>query len=241
MGALGRYLEEEGISTTQISLIREHTEAIRPPRALWVPFILGRPLGVPNDPPFQRRVLLAALELLNANSGPVLADFLEEAPADNPEEAAGFACPVQFSKMHQNESIDAQFLQEIVDLSSWHHLAMERRGRTSMGLSGMEIKSAALVLIEFINSRSIDRKLTNAPADFLRLVCHDIRAYYTESVAAQPGKREAKEIQEWFWEMTKASKVMMLLRDACVDSNDPALNRFGERGVVPSFIANRAR
>ena len=241
MGALGRYLEEEGISTTQISLIREHTEAIRPPRALWVPFILGRPLGVPNDPAFQRRVLLAALELLNADTGPVLVDFQEEAPADNPEGVAGFACPVQFSATHQSESIDTQFLQEIMDLSSWHYLAMERRGRTSTGLSGMEIRAAALLLIEFINSRSIDQKFTNAPADFLRLVCHDIRAYYTESVAAQPGKREAKEIQEWFWESTKASKVLTLLRDTCVGSDDPALKRFGERGIVPSTIANRHR
>ena len=61
MSALGHYLEEEGIATTQISLIREHTEAMKPPRALWVPFVLGRPFGVPNDAAFQRRVVLAAL------------------------------------------------------------------------------------------------------------------------------------------------------------------------------------
>jgi len=35
-----------------VSLIREQTAAIRPPRALWVPFMLGRPFGVPNDPAF---------------------------------------------------------------------------------------------------------------------------------------------------------------------------------------------
>ena len=64
MGALGHFLEEEGVPTTQISLVREHTAAMNPPRALWVPFILGRPFGVPNDPAFQRRVLLAVLGLL---------------------------------------------------------------------------------------------------------------------------------------------------------------------------------
>jgi tripartite-type tricarboxylate transporter receptor subunit TctC len=41
VGALGRWFEEEGIPTTQISLVREHTEAIQPPRALWVPFIFA--------------------------------------------------------------------------------------------------------------------------------------------------------------------------------------------------------
>ncbi|MCH7711818.1 MAG: hypothetical protein IH903_09315, partial [Proteobacteria bacterium] len=52
--------------TTQISLIREHTEKIVPPRALWVPFELGRPFGAPDDSGFQKRVLLGALELLEA-------------------------------------------------------------------------------------------------------------------------------------------------------------------------------
>ncbi len=80
MGALAHYLEDKGIPTTQISLIREHTEKIHPPRALWVPFELGRPLGAPEDPVFQRRVLLAALNLLNAVKGPVLEDFPDEAP-----------------------------------------------------------------------------------------------------------------------------------------------------------------
>ncbi len=55
--------------TTQISLIREHTEKIKPPRALWVPFELGRPLGVPNDAAFQNRVITAALDLFEAPSG----------------------------------------------------------------------------------------------------------------------------------------------------------------------------
>ena len=80
MGALSHYLEREGIPTTQISLIREHTEIIRPPRALWVPFELGRPLGAPENPELQHRVLLAALELLDAPEGPLLVDFPEEAP-----------------------------------------------------------------------------------------------------------------------------------------------------------------
>ena len=59
MGGLGHYLEREGLATAQISLIRVHTEKIRPPRALWVPFELGRPLGTPDEPDFQTRVLRA--------------------------------------------------------------------------------------------------------------------------------------------------------------------------------------
>jgi len=64
VSALGHYLEEEGIPTVAISLIRAQTENTKPPRALWVPFELGRPLGPPSDPAFQKRVILAALRLL---------------------------------------------------------------------------------------------------------------------------------------------------------------------------------
>lgn len=78
MGALGHYLEEEGLATTQISLIREHTVRIRPPRALWVPFPLGRPMGEPGDTAGQIRVLTAALRLFEADQGPVLVDWVGE-------------------------------------------------------------------------------------------------------------------------------------------------------------------
>ena len=81
-----------GISTTSISLVREHTEKVKPPRALWVPFPFGHAFGRPNDPELQHRVLRAALDLLDEPSGPVLRDFADdEEPGDQP------AAPTQAS------------------------------------------------------------------------------------------------------------------------------------------------
>ena len=80
MSAIAYFLESEGLQTTGISLVRENTEALRPPRFLWTTFPLGRPMGTPGDAPFQRRVILAALDLLNRKSGPVLEDYPEDAP-----------------------------------------------------------------------------------------------------------------------------------------------------------------
>ena len=40
MSALGHYLEEEGIATVAVVLIRPQAEKTKPPRALWVPFEL---------------------------------------------------------------------------------------------------------------------------------------------------------------------------------------------------------
>lgn len=56
--AIAHYLEAEGIMTTGIALIRENAEALQPPRLIRVTFPLGYPLGKPNDPAFQRRVIL---------------------------------------------------------------------------------------------------------------------------------------------------------------------------------------
>ena len=66
-------------------MVREHTEKVKPPRALFVPFPYGHALGRPNDPALQHRVLRAALDLLAAPAGPVLVDFPDDAePGDQP-------------------------------------------------------------------------------------------------------------------------------------------------------------
>ena len=91
-------MEAEGLPTAQISLVFMHTELIQPPRALWVPFELGRPFGTPGKAAFQRRVISAALALFERESGPVLEDFPEDFPEDAPGEAPldteGWSCLV---------------------------------------------------------------------------------------------------------------------------------------------------
>jgi len=118
---LAHFLEEEGLPTTQISLIRLHTEKTKPPRALWVSFEFGRPFGIPNDPAFQKRVLLAALALLVAPGGPVLEDFPESAPPA--EEITTLACPVNFAQDEfdtcENEQLCAALKREMVSLRPW--------------------------------------------------------------------------------------------------------------------------
>lgn len=68
-------IEREGITTVAISLLREVAQALRPPRALFVPFPMGYPLGAPHDAGLQHRVIRAAFELLERNDVPILADF----------------------------------------------------------------------------------------------------------------------------------------------------------------------
>ncbi len=75
VGLIQRAIEYVGISTVSISLLREITEKIKPPRALFVPFPLGYPLGEPGNPELQTRVMRAAFALLVRNDVPVLESF----------------------------------------------------------------------------------------------------------------------------------------------------------------------
>ncbi len=77
MSLVGAEIERRGIATVAIVLLREVAERVRPPRALYVPFPLGRPLDAPGEPRRQHAVIEAALRVLErpGTSGPVLADF----------------------------------------------------------------------------------------------------------------------------------------------------------------------
>lgn len=69
-------IEKTGIPTVCLSLLREVSEKVKPPRALFVPFRMGYPLGKPRDPTTQLAVIRAALTLLEDSAPlPVLRDF----------------------------------------------------------------------------------------------------------------------------------------------------------------------
>jgi hypothetical protein len=85
VGLIQAEIERRGISTASITLMPEVTRAVRPPRALSVPFALGYPLGAPEDPPLQRKLLRALLALIAEDDVPVLRG-LESAEDATPDQ-----------------------------------------------------------------------------------------------------------------------------------------------------------
>ena len=78
MGLVQSVIEKSGIATVSISLLREVTVRVRPPRALIVDRPLGYPLGAPHDKDLQKRIVMAALELLSRPvRDPFLSDFAQ--------------------------------------------------------------------------------------------------------------------------------------------------------------------
>jgi len=231
VGALAHYLEDEGLATTQISLIREHTETIKPPRALWVPFELGRPLGVPDDPAFQTKVLLSALRLLEAPSGPVLRDFNEDAPSGDTH-AGPISCPINFEipeDLDARELLLYTFEQEVVQLRNWYNTSVQKRGRTTTGTTGLKPEDVAEFISAFLRGERPPAPIRDIPYGFaLKMAADDLKAYYIESVISQPGQpTDSNGLADWFWNETSAARVIHAVRETCIDSGDDELKRFG--------------
>ncbi len=220
MGGLSHYLESDGLATTQISLIREHSEVMKPPRALWVPFILGRPLGQPNDAAFQRRVLHGALGLLEqaVEDVPILVDHPEE--ADGGAELDGQSCPVNYAPLQHDGSLGNRLADEIASLASWYDLSVERTGRTAFGGAGLAIEDIAAMLVAIIDGVLPDASGGVGVGDVLRLAGEDLKAWVTEAASAQPGDMSAYALKAWFWEQTVAGEALLAVHEAGKSSDD---------------------
>ena len=59
-----RAIEKKGIPTVSISVALDVTEHIKPPRAVFVPFMMGHHFGVPFHKDLQRRIILEALNFI---------------------------------------------------------------------------------------------------------------------------------------------------------------------------------
>jgi hypothetical protein len=239
---LAHFFEEEGVPTTQISLIRLHTEIMKPPRALWVSFELGRPLGAPNDPAFQKRVLLAALRLLEAPSGPVLEDFPEDAPPPG-DRITILACPVTFPQEQVNSTetkqLCAALKREMMSIRPWYEMAVNKRGRTTAGVSGLETDSISDFVCSFLGGQVPENPRADIGVAYtLKLAVDDLKAYYFEAITAQPGQESLSSefFSNWFWEETVAAQVLLALRETCKRSEDQMTQMVGRILIVPAKI-----
>ena len=217
-------------------MVREHTAAIKPPRALWVPYELGRPLGLPNDPDFQKRVLRACLGLLDADSGPVLEDYPEELPDDAAGgEMFGMSCPIDLPAPPTDGSeLTQSLLQEIGQITPWYELAVNQRRRTTVGISGLEIQDAARLLTDFIeNSDTSSPRPEIEIGSMLKFVCEDLKAFYSEAMSAQPGMSSSLAVENWLFNETALGKILWKFREEHTNDTDSYTKYLARRSLIP--------
>ncbi|CAB4886528.1 unannotated protein [freshwater metagenome] len=212
MSVLAHVFEAAGIATIVLSSVREMAAKVAPPRALHCEFPLGRPLGRPSDPEFQHDVLARAFALLEAPSGPVLADHPEVIEAD--EQPLACSLPPRFDPNVAPAVDEARGLRKAYDRT------LARRGVTSVGraVTADEIPHALAVLDAIANGQ--EWTTAGIPGGNTVAVCHDISTYYEEAAlelvdGPVPGGRA---MEDWFFDKTAAGATVLAARAAIRDA-----------------------
>jgi hypothetical protein len=224
VGVLARVFEEHGLVTTSISLVREHTEKVKPPRALFVPFPFGHPLGEANDPDLQTRVMRAALALLDEPAGPVLLDYPEDIYADQDINLAQAA-----SLSHAEVPADVAF--EVTMLRPYYEQwASLHAGRTAVGITRVDqrrFRGLVRVLEAYVEGSDVDVPEWNKGVplpQFVRWAADDLKAFYLEARMQQKPVASFQELNGWLWNETALSNLLRAVRDHMRAEGDPKLD-----------------
>ena len=215
MRTLAHVFEAAGIATVTLAATRSVAERIKPPRALFCEFPLGRPLGRPGNAEFQHDVLQQAFALLDAESGPVLEDHPEAIEAE--EVALTCAIPPRFDPDLPAAVDEANGLRKAYDR------ARERRGFSSVGrVIDADAVPAVLGTLHEI-AESADWKQAELPGKNTTALCHDIRTYYEEAAlelvdGPAPDGRAA---EAWYFEQTEAGTTVLAARAAIKEQGGP--------------------
>lgn len=250
MGVIQREIEGSGIATASISLVRRFTELVRPPRAFWVPFPFGRPLGAPRNVAIQRLVLLSALELLERPKGPVLEDLIlppEFEHLDARYQTIGRKCSpsgcdlnTALSGANAREVIsdepkpyDGNFnpvRDEIAALGPPHQRYRERYGRTQVGASVVTLETivqAARMVHQFVCGEQSPKAeglgmLQAREAQLIRSEIDDLKAFYLEARLAEDerGFEDASVVNDWLWLTTRMGRLLIAARDRLIEVTD---------------------
>ena len=232
MSALGHYLEEEGLATVAISLIRPQTENTKPPRALWVPFELGRPFGPPSAAAFQKRVVLAALRMLEGAEGPII---IKDFPDDDPRATQDPTWRPPFTPAAVSDSLAARLEAEILRLQGAHERWVAQHRRTTVGLSGLPIGDCARYVADWLRGKTppSPREWFSAPL-ILRFAVDDVKAYCLEAAAAGAATPSSRQLGDWFWNESATGSAIHVLREVLQASDDDRLKLIVANFMVPA-------
>jgi hypothetical protein len=205
-------------------LVREHTEKVKPPRAVYVPFPFGFPLGPPGNSTTQQAILDLAFSSLDAPSGPVLLDYRDDAAAVE----AG--APLQASDVDPDDRArEADFATEVTLMRRYWEQRLAATGRTGVGLSKVppqRFRGVVRFLEAFVadvHADSDDRAVDVPPALFIRNCVEDLRVMYVEARLQTHPHESSPDRQRWLLGSTALGLMLRNIRDAMESSDDPQL------------------
>lgn len=223
---LAHFLERAGIATVVISLIRKHSDTIRPPRTLFVPFELGRPLGDPGDVAGQMDVLCNALDLLQkTGSDPISVDYPDPAPTSQeahwrppfnlPDPGAGVSA---LALVRELDVVLPAYRQHTANLS-----------RSTFGNSGLSPEQVVSIVCDLLEpGPSNDSRKSSK---LVRFAIDDLKTIYLEAACLGSTSLTSAQLGQWFWRATMAGQVIARLRADFLTGTDK-----GRRMIAPFMV-----
>ncbi|MDG2405808.1 MAG: hypothetical protein P8M25_12880 [Paracoccaceae bacterium] len=227
------------MATVLVGFVREQMEAIKPARAMFLDFPMGRGMGKPNDPDFQKKVIRAAFDLFDASNGPLLEDFPEIIPVRDGR--MGYALPPELvlstSDIGDVDALLAEVEAEMESLRPDYEAAVAFRGRTTVGSSELSIKDFPAFVAEFVRGNIPKSPRKGLPAiPLLKLVVEDLEAYYTETRTHRDRIDDLELMGKWFWEETEAGRLLLSLEAVSIASDNKIMRQIVEMSLMaPRF------
>ena len=207
-----------------IGLVKLHLEKTTPPRSLWVPFELGRPVGPPANPEFQREVLEQALRMVETEENTTIQDFEK----NDPRYVANPAWTAPGLKDHSTVA------DECAELQSFYQRQCVDKSRTSVGVAKTKITELANLFDEAYTQNSFKKLRDDISARLMfRLAIDDLKAYYIEAALADHNSPSSQQLHDWLWHDTLLGRQMRELRHRFMDSGDVKLTDLGTKFIVP--------
>lgn len=218
---IARVFEDAGLSTTVVALVKEHAARTKAPRALAVPFPYGSALGRANDPAFQQKVIVAALDLMQNDDTPVLGEF--------PEDGEG---PVNLLQASAVQGDNAKSLSdpadELTSLREYYERWVDNQGgRTLVGLTGVpqrRFRGIVRYLQDYAqgkNGETPERPDGVSEPLYIRWCIDDLKAFYYEARMEQHPSAGEEELHGWFWGETAMGNLIVDLGNHMNASEDP--------------------
>ena len=130
-------------------------------------------------------------------------------------------------------------------LNPWYDMAVSARGRTTVGISGLAVEDAVGLIARFLDGEVPDNPRGDVKlSETLKLAVDDVKAFYREAAAAQPGRNTGNEVNDWFYGETAAGRALFALKPRLAalaeETGDGFYKTFGSLLLIPRSQAHRA-
>ena len=122
-------------------------------------------------------------------------------------------------------------------LNSDYSKAVAFRGRTTVGASEVLISDYVNYISSFVKGEIPQSTRKGiGPVPLLKLVVEDLQAYYTETITFRDKIDDFEKIGAWFWEETKAGRLILCLEAVSLKSENRVLRQIVDMSLItPRF------